>query len=489
MPINESIEYFPLFNPEAADSGELSVAIGTNVMALGTPDPLGGSGAVVLYVYSAARHGWGYVGVITGAKISGVEQVRGMGCSCVAVGDSVIVGAKGDAQTPGRVFVLKPPYGFWSYTTLPDIVELAHPQPKAGDGFGTSVAYCHDGTADYVAIGAPGAAPPHGVAAPGQVYIYRGLERSNSPWSTSPISNPDPEGKPEDYFAATVAITPSADSDGKLDGTLTLAVGAPGAKGGIGAAYVGRTKEKRTWTKPFEFGPALTRTFPGSEDMPDIDTEGFGSALAFTGGRVLAVSGPNDHNYADQVESTGVVWLFAAGDEGYSARAEGPLYGAHEGSKFGASLSFSPTSPVEGPDGEHTLAHGEYLLVGAPGVVGGDTFAPACAYRYISDLVDGKPGGLTYTQDAHYLNSDSLKGDKFGAAVSISAGPDGWSLVGAPRTTDPAQDGRGFLFVHSEPAPTWMQPPSLVTTPTLRWAGMPTDWWKKFTPEIPDYLS
>ena len=207
----------------------VSVAIGSGVAALGVPNALGGAGAVVLYFYSEAKNAWGYVGVLTGSKIAGSEQVRALGSSCVAFGNTVVVGAQGDAQTPGRVFVLSPPYGAWSYTAIPVVAELAHREPAKGDMFGASIAHCFDGTDHYIAVGAPGPGAPRGRSGAGQVFIFRGLEASSTPWSTSPIANPNPAGAATDQFGASVAINPSGDGSGGWDGTLTLAVGAPGA--------------------------------------------------------------------------------------------------------------------------------------------------------------------------------------------------------------------------------------------------------------------
>jgi hypothetical protein len=43
MPINESIEYFPIFDPETtAESPGVSAAVGSGVAAVGSPDALGG---------------------------------------------------------------------------------------------------------------------------------------------------------------------------------------------------------------------------------------------------------------------------------------------------------------------------------------------------------------------------------------------------------------------------------------------------------------
>src|ERR1700722_8660535 len=265
MSINESIEYFPIFDPETtADSPGLSAAIGSGIAAVGSPDALGGAGAVVLYFYSAAQNGWGYVGVLAGSKIGGAGEVRALGSACVAFGDTVIIGAQGDASTPGRVFVVSPPYGTWSYAAIPVVAELAPRDPARGDLFGASVAHCFDGTADYVAVGAPAAAPPRGASGSGQVHIFRGLDASTTPWSTQPIANPNPAGTATDLFGASIAINPSGDGSNQWDGTLTLAVGAPGANGGEGAVYVGRTTDKGSWPTPFQLDQALTPRFSGA---------------------------------------------------------------------------------------------------------------------------------------------------------------------------------------------------------------------------------
>lgn len=465
MSINESIEYFPLFNPESVnDSPGASAAIGTGIAAIGTPDALGGAGAVVFYSYSAAKNAWGYVGVLTGSKIEGVEQVRALGSSCVAFGDTVIVGASGDAKTPGRVFVLSPPYGAWSYTSIPVISELARSEPTKGDSFGASVAHCFDGTADYVAVGAPDAAPPLGVTGGGQIFIFRGLGASNTPWSTTPIANRDAAGSATDRFGASVAIGPSSDGSGQSDGTLTLAVGAPGAHGGQGAVYLGRTTEAGNWTSPFRLGETLEPTFPDAAD--DFRTAGFGTSIALSGGMTLAVGSPNDPNFADQIEGTGSVWIYTNRDGSFVAKDSGAaLYGPVADSRFGTSLAFVDT--------------GRFLIVGAPGM--------SRAFRYAHDVGDDKPD---FTQDAEYASIVSKPGDRFGTSVAASTCQLGaWCLVGGAGDPKTEVDGGGFLYVDGEPVPTWMDAPRLIAGPPLRWGGMPPDWWKKWTPQIPKYLS
>ncbi len=464
MPVNESLEYFPLFDPETgADPPGVSAAIGTRIAAVGTPDALGGAGAVVVYMYSEAENGWGYVGVMTGAKISGSEQVRAVGSSLAAFGDTVIVGAAGDATTPGRVFVLSPPYGIWSYSVTPVVAELSYPKSAPGDGFGRSVAHCSDGRDHYVAVGAPGAAAPIGATGPGQVFLYKGLGRSNEPWNTSPVGNPAPDGTDTDRFASSVAISMSGDGAGSIDGTVTIAVGAPGARSGEGAVYVARTAEAGNWTSPFRFGEPLVPSFPESDDFA---TQNYGSALAMTGGSVLAVGAPDDPNFDEQIEGTGAVWLYTYSDAGF-VPAQVRLYGPTEGGNFGSSVAFPETAPG---------TRAGYMVVGAPGA------GPGAAYRFVE-------AGDGYKLGQELASLPGKPGNRFGAAVSASDYQNGaWCLVGAPGVVKAGQDGGGFVFADAERAPRWMNPPTLVTSPPIRWGGLAPDWWKKFTPEIARYL-
>ena len=463
MSINESLEYFPVFDPETeADSPQVSAAIGSRVAAVGTPDALGGAGAVVIYAYSESRNGWGYVGVLAGSKISGDEQVRGMGSSLTAFEDTLVVGASGDGQTPGRVFVLKPPYGAWSYTSLPDMAELSYPKSTRGDEFGASVAHCSDGSDHYIAVGAPRVEAPIGVSGAGQVFVYKGLDATKTPWSSKPISNPNPSGTETDRFGASVAINISGDGNGSSDGTLTIAVGAPGTGDGEGAAYVGRTSEAGAWT-PVQFFPALLPEFP---DIEDFKTQNFGTSVALSGGSLLAVGAPNDPNFDDQIEDTGAVWLYRYGEGGFVA-TDYRLYGPVAEGNFAQALAFPETAPG---------ANAGHLLVGAPGAGAGE------AFRFVET-------GDRLKLDKQFSSLPGKPGNRFGGAVATSQFQHGdWSFVAAAGVPKAGQDGGGFLFVEGDPNPVWLNAPALVSAPAMRWGGLATDWWKKFTPEIESYL-
>jgi hypothetical protein len=485
MSMIESLEFFPVFNRDAKEGPpRLSVAVGSGIAAIGAPDALGGAGAVILYCYSPEKNSWGYVGLLAGTKVPGPRSIRTLGSCGVASGDSLIVGAPGDGDTPGHVLVLRPPYGRWTYTALPVVTTLSAREPVRGDQFGTSVAHCSDGTDDYIAVAAPGVAPPRGRTAPGQVFIFKGFDTAE-PWSTSPIGNPNPAGTESDQFGITIAINPSGDGSGQWDGTLTLAVGAPGADEGQGAVYVGRTPEPGKWTT-FKFDEPLVPVFPDATE--DFRTEGFGTSIALTGGATLAVGSPNDPNFEDMIEGTGAVWIFNYVDGSFVENKNGGrLYGSEEGRNFGSSLAFPETIPSDAGQGMPALAQAEYLLVGAPGAVAGE---PACAYVYLNDPESEVPAGATFALETQLVNSSRQQGDRFAAVVAASGFQNGsWSFIGVPEASSEGVDGGGYLYVHGEPAPTWLDAPVPTEGSGLRWGGADIDSWRRVTPQVEKYLT
>jgi hypothetical protein len=456
MPINENIEYFPLYDLETeAEPPGMSVAVGSRVAVLGTPDAMGGSGAAAIYVYSEAENGWGYVGVFTGSKIAGSEQVRAVGSAVAVSGDTIVIGAAGDRSTPGRAFVLTPPYGAWTYAAIPVVAPLTHRGSAPGDLFGTSVSHCTDGNEHYIAVGAPGLAPPAGPFGPGQVFIYKGLAASDTPWSEQPIANPDPSGTEEDRFGASVALNFSGDGAGGSDGTLTLAVGAPGAREGQGAVYAGRTAEPGTWSGRIRFGEPLAGGPAGA----------FGTSVALSGGLVLAVGAPGQAGPGGE-ERVGSVGLFEHSGGAFAPLGE-RLAGSAAEAEFGRSVAFPATDPG---------ARAGFLLIGAPGAGAGEVVR-------CSDTGEG------FKPDQQFAALAGRPGGRFGAAVAASAFQHGtWCLGGASGAPRNRQGGGGYMFVDGEPVPKWMKAPVLIGESPLRWGGLATDWWKKYTPEIADYL-
>jgi hypothetical protein len=449
MPLHESIEYFPLFDVEQTGDGPTTTtAVGDRVAALGSPNALGGAGAVAIYCYSKDRNAWGYVGVITGSKETGPNQVRAMGSSLTAVGGTLIVGARGDDSTPGKVFVLAAPYGVWSYTTVPVITEVARKGSAAGDFFGASIAHCFDGQDDYLAVGAPGATAPPGYTGTGQIFVFKGLGPSVEQWSQAAIGNPSPTGAATDRFGSCLALGATG------PGRLVLAVGAPGAREDQGEVHVARTSEGST---TFVFGPALQAAFPEIPDMDEPFTcTAYGSAVALAGSTLL-VGAPDDPNFEAEIEGTGAVWMYQDTDGAFELLEE-RLYGPVESSRFGHSLAIA----------------GDEVVVGAPGV--------AVAYRC-------RRAGDGFARDEALVRINGKRADDFGMSVAASSYPNGtWFLVAAPGDASAGMDSGGFLYAEGD-TQTWMESPKLVANPPVRWGGLNHDWWKKFTPGVETYVA
>lgn len=478
MAIEESIEFFPLFNPgTAAAEPAVSVAIGDHIAVVGTPDALEGAGAVTFYAYSEDSRQWGYVGVMIGSRRQSSHDVRRLGQSCLVVGDTVMVGAPGDEGSPGAVLVFRPPYGVWTYGCVPGATVLQPAEPQWGDSFGTSIGYCSDGTDEWVIVGAPAAKPPRGPFGQGMAHIFKGLD-SNPPWSTSPIANPDEAGKETDRFGATVAINPGVDGEGRPDGTLVFAVGAPGAKEGEGAVYVGRTTERDSWPNRFSFDQAIEPQFP--DFIPeDFRTAEYGSSVAMTGGALLAVGAPADPNFEKEIEGTGAVWIYNLVDGKFVPKElGGSLWGDDADHRFGSAVAF-PHTVASGSGDTATVAQADHLVVGAPGGRAG--------YRY------DNAGGKDFPLGQQYKCYGGKKGDGYGAAVATSVHASGpWSLVGAagkPAGGDDGEvDGGAYLYAEGESGLSWADPPALLELPHFNWFNSEPASYKQFTPKIERYL-
>jgi hypothetical protein len=256
------------------------------------------------------------------------------------------------------------------------------------------------------------------------------------------MANPDPAAADGDRFGASVAIDAS-------DGILSLAVGAPGARGGQGSVVAGTGADAGA----IRFGEPLAPTF-----VDDTQTSGFGTSVALSGG-VLAVGSPGDPSPDGKAEGAGSVWLYERSGDEFAPRKSRLSGDAADGS-FGRSVTFGP----------------EQLLVGSPGVGAG------LVSRY-------RRNGEEFEPDDQLTPMTEKPGLRFGAAVAACSIPGGSRvLVGAAGLLRPPQAGGGFMYVDGEPAPSWLDIPALISDPPLRWGGMTPDWWKKYTPEIPKYL-
>jgi hypothetical protein len=465
--MQETLEFVPSFPNGTAQKAGTSVALSPGLAALSAPD--GDTGAIDLYFYEANKNDWSSVGILDAASLKIKGSVGAFGSSCAAFRmqvpsqdvnsspgstipiDAIVVGASGDASTPGRVFILYPPYGAWSNGTIPIVREILNQNPSDGDQYGASVAHCLAAGVDYLIIGAPGA---------DQAVVFA-FDGATGVWvNPFVISDPDSgAGGNINRFGAVVAIDTVVNTPADIAPTETLivAITAPGAgnpNGGIGTVWVGGTIQQGTWPdNPAKLPLSeLERSFgPEGEGLPILKPGGFGSSLAFTGGQLLAVGSPNDTTPSDSAkgENSGLVWIFNLADLPMcdpNLTISSPT--THVG-EFGSSVAF----PVTGPG---DIAN--HLLVGEPG---GGTNGTGVAYRFVNS--DSTATGLWNLSDT-FTNSDAESGDGFGSAVAASpydkVGGNytgNCYLVSAPENPVGTETGRGYLYAFpalATPAPT-----------------------------------
>lgn len=473
MASQEAVEMFTLLDinfKKEERPATVTCAVGPRLAAFATPEAFGGGGAVALYVYFADRQAWGYVGILHGHGMGTSNSVRSLGSSVVIAGDTVVIGARGDEASPGRVVIARPPYGVWTYGSIPEVTVLSAPKAAKGDGFGAAVACFSDGEDWYVAVGAPGSKAPMGPYGEGAAYVYRGLETSNAPvsgsWATNPVEGADASAR----FGSCVAVGPGVDGDGRPDGTVLLAVGAPGAGDGQGAVYIGWTETPGDWPSRWTYQQVIEPKFPDFIDE-EFRTSGFGSSVAMGGGYILAIGSPADPNFEKEIEGTGAVWLYSRGENGFDLIQEGgSLYGDDAEAQFGKAIAFP--SPVAS-DGE--FPYGSYHLVCS---------APGSRQVALYSTDDGQ----NYTQQEAFKPYSGKPGDGFGQAVGITV-TDGepWCVVGAPGDHAASIDGGGYLFAPGVDGMKWLAAPAGFEEPMMNWMTGAFDNYQGVTPEPYDY--
>ena len=277
MSMIETIRVLSLFNAEPGDEPPaVSVGIGSGVAALGVPDgtwwrrrgravPLFGRQERLGLRRRAERLEDRRLGAGPGPGLlmRGVRRHRG--CR-----------RRRRSQHAGPGVRPQPPLRSLDVHRNPAVSRTLHEESTKGDVFGASVAHCSDGTDGLHRGGRAGSSPAPGqVQEAGRSTSFGGLEAQSTPWSTSSIANPNPAGTATDQFGASVAINVAGDGSGQWHGTLTLAVGAPGANDGEGAVYVGtttspgsgraRSSSARPWSRAF---PMLPTTFTPRDLVP-----------------------------------------------------------------------------------------------------------------------------------------------------------------------------------------------------------------------------
>ncbi len=324
-----------------------------------------------------------------GAALAGVPDLDGDGRG------EVLIGAPGErvagALAAGRAYVLAGPTG-------DVLLTLPNPNPAAGEQFGWSVAVVpsvNPHPRPDFAVGMP-TATVQGVEDAGWVYVFDGVTGGNWDQISSTAGTADAR------FGHAIVGLADVNDDGRGD----LLIGAPGADGGRGRAYIHSGADGallRTVVSPLPssqaFGWALAV-------VPDVNHDGVDDWL---------VGAPEGDENAT---NAGAVHLYsgANGVPLLSRRSPHPVANG----RFGAAVAGLPDMNGDG--------RGD-LLVGAPGE--GES-APGRVY-----VLSGNGGAVI----AEQLSPADWFG-QFGIAVAAVADADGDGradlLVGSP-----AQDGGG----------------------------------------------
>lgn len=309
----------------------------------------------------------------------------GFGRSVAVADDLVLIGEPGNLIEPGVVYVYRAGSGDWD-----EVMQLRASDARDADGFGRSVAI-HD---NVVIVGADDT---------GAAYVF-----SRQGWSQ--LARLTVEGGAASRFGAAVA----------LDSGLAV-VGAPGANGDRGAAYVFRGRGE-TWRLVGTLegdGVEMMASDDGEAEWP----ESFGAAVAVHDRRILvgAPGGTLDMFLGGMFSRgtpAGAVYAFAAGDDGFerTEKLQPPIGG--EAATFGTTIAMA--------DG--------MAVIGAPAAAS----LTGAAHAYRLDEEEGE-----WNWAGQLVPFDGRPGTMFGIAAAI-AGDD--IYVGAPGAGSGRLEGRVYRF-------------------------------------------
>jgi hypothetical protein len=291
-------------------------------------------------------------------------------------GKTAIAGAPGGV-TGGAVVYTRSSSGWSQQEVL---------TPSEGAGFGASAALSEDG--EVAVVGAP--ETPESFT--GGVSIFT---RSGSSWTETALLNTTCAEFSCD-FGSSVSISANGD---------TAVVGADGADGDVGAAWI-FTRSGSTWTQ----GPKLTG---GKEE---VGKGYFGSAVSISGDGKTVIVGETGGE-----EPAAGAWVFTG--SGSSWTQQGPMLKAGKDATFGESVSLS--------------SNGSTALIGARGE--GNPNVRGAAYVFTR-------AGSTWSDSQKITPSTQTATEEFGSSVALSAAGS-IALIGASGAD--ADGGAAYVFKHS----------------------------------------
>ena len=354
--------------PDASDQFGVSSAISADgsTVVFGSLSDAAGEQSGAAYVFTKNMDSWEETARLTASDGEAFDRF-GSSVSMSEDGSAIIVGAPGDGNGAGSVYVFTRPSGGWAATSTS--ARLTASDGASGDGFGSSVSLSGDGSA--IVVGA------HSNDADGEdagaAYVFT---RPSGGWAATSTSArlTASDGEADDEFGASV----SASQDGS-----TVAVGARGDS--PGSVYV--------FTMP-SGGWVATSTTIKLTGPSEVDAR---AQL----GESVSISGDGGTIVAGSPEAPGAVYVFTMPSGGWAATSTSARLTAPDGDardQFGWSVS--------------TNSDGSTIAVGAPA---GD---PLNGAAYVFTMPSG--GWAATSTSARLTASDGASGDSFGRSVSLS---------------------------------------------------------------------
>jgi hypothetical protein len=347
----------------AGDRFGFSMAVSGASALVGAPGKDSASG--VAYMFLPSGTGWHQQ-----ARLSANDAAVGarFGFSVAFAGDTALVGAPGTNRDTGAAYVFIPSGGNWR-----QLVRLSA-NNAAGGQFGFSVAFA----GDTALVGAPGT---NGGAGAAYVFV-----RSGAGWhQQARLSAGDATAG--DQFGFSVAFAGG-----------TALVGAPGASGGAGAAYV-FVRSGTRWSEQARLSAG--DSLAGDE---------LGTAVSLSRNTALVGAGAPLNTHA------GAAYVFGRSGTRWRQQVKLTASDGAAGDQFGLSAALS----------------GSAAMIGAPF----NTRAGA-AYVFVRS-------GTGWRQQVKLTSGNGAAGDRFGLFVALSGAT---GLVGAPGEDTSA--GVAYVYVHS----------------------------------------
>ena len=361
-----------------------SVAISADTMAVGAYGDANGSGAV--YVFHRTGTAWTQQAYL---KASNADANDYFAASIALADDTLVVGAIGERsnatgidgnQLDNSTASAGAVYVFQRIgTTWTQQSYIKSSQTTFGGGFGRAVALSQDS----LAVGASGESV---------VYVFR---RSGSTW-----------GPPTSISVSRPATDVSSFGNAVSLSENTLAVGDPyqDSSSYAGAVYVFQWNGT-VWAQQAYLKAAIT----GVDDY-------FGGAIALSGdtlvvgaaGEDSSAIGIDGNQTDDRADSAGAVYVFQRTGTAWAQQAyiKASNTGAKDG--FGSSVAFAGDILAVGALGEGSSATG----------TGGDQASDSASYS--GAVYVFRRSGPTWVQESYLKASNTGQGDQLGGAMALS---------------------------------------------------------------------